>query len=79
MLEKLQACRDLNLDLFGTGAALFGSWWLNCFRMEVTKYQRRQPPGDALFFATLPLSQKFNESRPSSPFPTNVGMTKDII
>ena len=26
MLEKLQACRDLDLDLCGTGATLFGSW-----------------------------------------------------
>lgn len=26
MLEKLQVCRDLNLDLCGTGATLFVSW-----------------------------------------------------
>ena len=26
MLEKLQACRDLDLDLCGTGATLFESW-----------------------------------------------------
>ena len=26
MLEKLQACRDVNLDLCGTGVVLFGSW-----------------------------------------------------
>ena len=79
MLEKLQACRDLDLDLCGTGATLFGSWWLNWFRIEVTKYQRCQSPGDSLFFTTLPPSQKFNEPRPFSSPPTNVGMTKDII
>ena len=79
MLEKLQACRDLNLDLCGTGVVLFGSWWLNWFRIEVTKYQRCQPPGDSLFFTTLPPPRKFNEPRPSSPPPTNVEMTKDII